>query len=208
MTPGMQVCVTDLTVIVKDNNKAIKHLLQSVTFIAEPGDVVALMGPSGAGKTTLLNCLAGRGMKGDVGGSATYSGHCLKDARSCIGYVTQDDIMYETLTPRENLTFASSFELAHLPRSDRCRAVEDAVDKLRLGQCADTVLGTPGLVRGISGGERKRTNVAMSLLGQPSLLLMDEPTSGLDSKMAAGLMMDVGEVAKQGCTVIATIHQP
>jgi len=208
MPTGMHVSVTDLTVTVNSKDKAPKHLLQSVTFVAEPGDVIALMGPSGAGKTTLLNRLVGRGIKGDVDGSATYSGHCLKDARSCIGYVTQDDIMYETLTPRENLTFAACFALSHLSRSERCKAVEDIMDKLRLGKCADTVVGTPGLVRGISGGERKRTNVAMSLLGQPSLLLMDEPTSGLDSKMAAELMVDVGEVAKQGCTVIATIHQP
>jgi len=115
--------------------------------------------------------------------------------------------MHETLTPRENLTFAAGFTLG-TPKSDRSKAVQDILSKLKLERCADTVVGTPGLVKGISGGERKRTNVAMSLLGRPSLLLMDEPTSGLDSKMAAELMTDVGEVAKQGCTVIATIHQP
>jgi len=63
-------------------------------------------------------------------------------------------------------------------------------------------------VRGISGGERKRTNVALSLLGSPSLLLLDEPTSGLDSKMSDSLMRDVKQVTEQGCTVVATIHQP
>ena len=82
------------------------------------------------------------------------------------------------------------------------------IEKLNLKKCADTVVGSPGLVRGISGGERKRTNVALSLLGSPSLLLLDEPTSGLDSKMSDSLMRDVKQVTEQGCTVVATIHQP
>ena len=86
--------------------------------------------------------------------------------------------------------------------------VETVIEKLNLTKCADTVVGSPGLVRGISGGERKRTNVALSLLGSPSLLLLDEPTSGLDSKMSDSLMRDVKQITEQGCTVVATIHQP
>ena len=86
--------------------------------------------------------------------------------------------------------------------------VESVIEKLNLKKCADTVVGSPGLVRGISGGERKRTNVALSLLGSPSLLLLDEPTSGLDSKMSDSLMRDVKQITEQGCTVVATIHQP
>lgn len=86
--------------------------------------------------------------------------------------------------------------------------MDEVMTKLKLQKCGDTVVGTPGLIKGISGGERKRTNVAISLLGRPSLLLLDEPTSGLDSKMSDDLMADLCDVAKQGCTVIATIHQP
>lgn len=115
--------------------------------------------------------------------------------------------MYETLTPRENLTFTAAFMLPKLSLEARSKAVEDVIEKLNLKKCADTVVGSPGLVRGISGGERKRTNVALSLLGNPSLLLLDEPTSGLDSKMSDSLMRDVRTIADQGCTVIATIHQ-
>lgn len=169
--------------------------------------MIALMGPSGAGKTTLLNSMVGRA-SGSIGGTVTYNGHSLAHARSCIGYVTQEDIMYETLTPRENLTFAAAFILPSLPHAKRQQAVEDIIEKLKLQKCADTVVGSPGLVRGISGGERKRTNVALSMLGQPSLLLLDEPTSGLDSKMSDSLMKDVKEIALEGCTVLATIHQP
>lgn len=72
--------------------------------------------------------------------------------------------------------------------------VEDVIDKLNLRKCAATVVGSPGLVRGISGGERKRTNVALSLIGSPSLLLLDEPTSGLDSKMSDSLIQERGDM--------------
>eukprot|EP00913_Durusdinium_trenchii_P035931 g33620.t1 len=116
--------------------------------------------------------------------------------------------MYETLTPRENLWFASAFILPKLSKDTRNSVIEGVIEKLNLKKCADTVVGSPGLVRGISGGERKRTNVALSLLGNPSLLLLDEPTSGLDSKMSDSLMRDVKQIGQQGCTVVATIHQP
>ena len=97
------------------------------------------------------------------------------------------------------------------PHSSCCFSpsqVDSVIEKLSLKKCADTVVGSPGLVRGISGGERKRTNVALSLLGSPSLLLLDEPTSGLDSKMSDSLMRDVKQITEQGCTVVATTHQP
>ena len=100
-------------------------------------------------------------------------------------------------------SFCFPFSISHCD----CE-VESVIEKLNLKKCADTVVGSPGLVRGISGGERKRTNVALSLLGSPSLLLLDEPTSGLDSKMSDSLMRDVKQITEQGCTVVATIHQP
>jgi len=167
---------------------------------------VALMGPSGAGKTTLLNCLVGRSRGSE--GKISYNGEELKQVRRSIGYVTQEDIMYETLTPRENLTFTCALIYPELSLAERQVIVEEVMQKLKLQKCADTVVGSPGLVRGISGGEKKRTNVALSLLGSPTLLLLDEPTSGLDSKMSDSLMSDLKQVASQGCTVIATIHQP
>eukprot|EP00930_Biecheleria_cincta_P084236 TRINITY_DN7372_c0_g2_i1.p1 TRINITY_DN7372_c0_g2~~TRINITY_DN7372_c0_g2_i1.p1 ORF type:complete len:654 (-),score=121.17 TRINITY_DN7372_c0_g2_i1:629-2590(-) len=206
---GMEVVVEKLNVSVSVSGLAEpKRLLQDLTFRVDPGDVVALMGPSGAGKTTLLNCLVGRGNVGTVDGSLSYNGLHLGQVRSDVGYVTQDDIMYESLTPRENLSFAAALLQRSASLAERRAAVEDVLHKLNLMKCADTLVGTPGLVKGISGGERKRTNVALSLLAQPTLLLLDEPTSGLDSKMAEELMADVGKVAQQGCTVIATIHQP
>jgi len=207
MAAGMRVGVEELTVSVAGKGGA-RKLLQDVSFLVEPGEVAALMGPSGAGKTTLLNRVVGRGITGEVSGRITYSGHSIDKIRSRIGYVTQDDIMYETLTPRENLNFTAAFVQGRASAQQQREAVEAVLHKLRLVKCADTVVGSPGLVKGVSGGERKRTNVAMSLLGKPQLLLLDEPTSGLDATMAAELMADVSAIAKTGCTVIATIHQP
>ncbi|CAJ1354662.1 unnamed protein product [Effrenium voratum] len=204
LAPSMDVSVEDLSITVAGGRK----LLQNVNCYVQKGAMVALMGPSGAGKTTLLNRIVGRQVSGVTEGDILYDGHPLSKVRSSVGYVTQDDIMYETLTPRENLTFAAAFILPKLSKDERSKVVEDVIDKLNLRKCADTVVGSPGLVRGISGGERKRTNVALSLIGSPSLLLLDEPTSGLDSKMSDSLIQDVKQIAEQGCTVIATIHQP
>ncbi|CAK9025730.1 Protein white [Durusdinium trenchii] len=199
---GMEVVVDDLSITTSFG----KRLLQHISCAVSSGDLVALMGPSGAGKTTLLNALAGR--SGDSGGRISYGGKAFQQVRSSLGYVTQEDIMYETLTCRENLGFAAAFIWPKLSTEARSELVQGVLEKLNLIKCADTVVGSPGLVRGISGGERKRTNVGLSLLGNPSLLLMDEPTSGLDSKMSDSLMRDVKQIAEQGCTVIATIHQP
>ena len=204
----MNVVVKDLTVTVSDKNKLENTLLDAISFTVLSADVVALMGPSGAGKTTMLNRLVGRGITGRVKGSIMYNGQGLEQMRTSMGYVTQDDIMYEVLTPRENLNFAAEFLQKNSKPADRRASVDEVMQKLRLMKCADTVVGTPGLTKGISGGERKRTNVALSLLGKPSMLLLDEPTSGLDSKMSLELTTDLRAIAQQGCTVISTIHQP
>ncbi|CAJ1447718.1 unnamed protein product, partial [Effrenium voratum] len=206
----MNVYVQGLGITVKGDRK----LLNDVSCTVQSGDMVALMGPSGAGKTTLLNSIVGRPTTGQVDGGIQYNGKPIDKVRSSVGYVTQDDIMYETLTVRENLSFAAAFILPAQSKAERAKAVEEVIQKLSLKKCSETVVGSPGLVRGISGGERKRTNVALSLLGKPSLpfgrawLLLDEPTSGLDSKMSDSLMRDVKMIAEQGCTVVATIHQP
>jgi len=200
----MNVSIENLTIKVAGGRK----LLDDVSGLVQAGEVVALMGPSGAGKTTLLNRIVGRPIAGTTEGGIFYDGASLGKIRSNVGYVTQDDIMYETLTPRENLMFAAAFILPKLDKEKRSLVVEGVIEKLNLKKCCNTVVGSPGLVRGISGGERKRTNVALSLLGNPTLLLLDEPTSGLDSKMSDSLMRDVKQIGEQGCTVIATIHQP
>lgn len=197
-----------LSVVACLKKKEEKQLLRDISCRVFGASIVALMGPSGAGKTTLLNRIAGRGFSGQVDGDITYNGRPLKSVKNQVGYVTQDDIMYEMLTPRQNLMFAAEFLRSRVSAAERKALVDDVITRLRLGKCADTIVGTPGITKGISGGERKRTNVGLSLLGAPSLLLLDEPTSGLDSKMSMELAVDLQHVANLGCTVVATIHQP
>ncbi|CAJ1330477.1 unnamed protein product [Effrenium voratum] len=186
---------------VRESEKLLLEL--KVCFAA--GESVALMGPSGSGKTTLLRCLAGRQSTGRLEGSVLYDGR-LRPPRRRVVYLAQEDLMYEDLTPRENLCFSAALMLA-MPRQQRLVAVEEVIDKLGLGECANTIIGSPGLTSGISGGERKRTSLALSLLGSPDLMLLDEPTSGLDSKKADLLIKDLKR-AHEGCTMVAAIHQP
>ncbi|CAE7893568.1 W [Symbiodinium microadriaticum] len=116
----MNVAVEGLSITVAGGRK----LLDEVNCVVQAGDMVALMGPSGAGKTTLLNSIVGRTITGLTEGGIYYDGAALSKVRSSVGYVTQDDIMYETLTPRENLTFAAIFILPKLSKESRQKVTE------------------------------------------------------------------------------------
>eukprot|EP00252_Welwitschia_mirabilis_P021401 TRINITY_DN5495_c0_g3_i3.p1 TRINITY_DN5495_c0_g3~~TRINITY_DN5495_c0_g3_i3.p1 ORF type:complete len:700 (-),score=99.66 TRINITY_DN5495_c0_g3_i3:995-3094(-) len=185
-----------------------KDILHNVTGNVTPGEVLAMMGPSGCGKTTLINLLGGR-MQHNVSGSITYNDQpYTKALKRRIGFVTQDDVLFPHLTVRETLIYAA---LLRLPRflskeSKRQRAME-VIHELGLDRCRDTIIGG-NLVRGVSGGERKRVCVGCEILIDPSLLFLDEPTSGLDSTTALRIVQMLKDIAKAGRTVVTTIHQP
>lgn len=122
-------------------------------------------------------------------------------------YVQQDDILFQTMTVRECLEFAAKLKL---PGSDdeKMARVEQIINELKLVKCQNTKIGGP-LVKGVSGGERKRTSIGVELITDPSLIFLDEPTTGLDSFTATSVMETLGDLArKQQRTVISTIHQP
>eukprot|EP00245_Coleochaete_scutata_P004681 TRINITY_DN1751_c0_g1_i1.p1 TRINITY_DN1751_c0_g1~~TRINITY_DN1751_c0_g1_i1.p1 ORF type:complete len:601 (+),score=90.96 TRINITY_DN1751_c0_g1_i1:314-2116(+) len=176
------------------------------------GGFTAIMGPSGSGKTTLLNTLACRldantRVEGEyrINGSP-YSNSELKKMSA---YVMQDDVLNVALTVEETLRYTAKLRLPPtLDKKERERRVEDVLQQMGIAHCRTTVVGSP-LVKGISGGERKRLCTAMELLTQPQLLFLDEPTSGLDSVTALSLCTALKNVADTGkCTVICTIHQP
>jgi len=123
-----------------------------------------------------------------------------------MGYVQQDDILFQTMTVKESLVFAAKLKLPGTPEEKEER-VKQVLDDLRLTDCRDTHIGGP-LVKGVSGGERKRTSIAVELVSNPSLLFLDEPTTGLDSFTATIICDIMSQLAKQGKTVISTIHQP
>ncbi|KAI3433262.1 ABC transporter domain-containing protein [Psidium guajava] len=188
--------------------KLTRNVLNGVTGEARPGELLAMLGPSGSGKTTLLTALAGR-LSGKVTGAITYNGHAFSSSvKRKIGYVSQDDVLYPHLTVLETLTYAALLRLPkELTRQEKAEQAEMIIAELGLARCRTNVVGGL-LVRGVSGGERKRVSIGLELLVNPSLLLLDEPTSGLDSTTAQRIVAQLRALARGGRTVVTTIHQP
>lgn len=184
-------------------------ILHGISGVASPGEILAVLGPSGSGKSTLLSALAGRLHGRGLTGTILANGRRL--SRSTVrrtGFVTQDDVLYPHLTVRETLVFCALLRLPRaLTRAEKASAAEAAIAELGLFKCADTIIGN-SLIRGISGGERKRVSIAHEMLMSPSLLILDEPTSGLDSTAAQRLMATLEAVAQRGRTVVTSVHQP
>eukprot|EP01036_Dinobryon_divergens_P026163 gene26163-34779_t len=177
------------------------------------GQVCAILGPSGAGKSSLLNVLAGRqasSSKSFITGKVEVGGRVVDPVayRQHIAYVMQDDALLATATPREAITFSAYMRL---PRAVSKEQITAMVDKLLadLGilECADVLIGG-ALIKGISGGQRKRTSVGVELITNPDLLFLDEPTSGLDSFSAFNLVTLLKNVAAKNSAILCTIHQP
>lgn len=184
-----------------------KNILNGVSGEANPGELLAIMGPSGGGKTSLLNTLSRRIRL--TSGSITLNGKKLpKNFNKVSAYVMQDDRLFETLTPRELFSFSANLRLPkETTQEEKKAAVEWVIQRLGLTSCADTRVGG-ALSRGLSGGERKRTSIGYELITNPSLLFLDEPTSGLDSYSSLVLLECLRDLAKDGHTIICTIHQP
>lgn len=194
-----------------------RALVSDFDLAIYPGEFIGLMGPSGCGKSTLINLLIGRLQA--TSGVVEYNGCDLASNVERfgpqIGYVPQDDILHPELTVREVLFYSARLKL---PREIGDGEIGKKIDKLceRLGLCRpgtgedarDTLIGSADR-RGISGGQRKRVNLAIELLTDPQILFLDEPTSGLSSKDTRIVMeMLRGIASERGIPVIITIHQP
>mmetsp|Transcript_33388 Transcript_33388/g.64431 ORF Transcript_33388/g.64431 Transcript_33388/m.64431 type:complete len:611 (-) Transcript_33388:404-2236(-) len=189
-----------------------RHILTSNSGTLNSGSLCALLGPSGSGKTSLLNILARRLR---TRGKLTVTGQVLlngeemgQESARDIAFVLQEDILYATTTPREAILFSATLRLpADMPRAEKRARVEDLITDLKLTECADTMIGGP-LMKGVSGGEKKRTAIAVELVKQPKLCFLDEPTSGLDSYAANSVVKSLRVLSQRGCCVLCTIHQP
>uniref|UniRef100_A0A8B9R8L0 Broad substrate specificity ATP-binding cassette transporter ABCG2 n=1 Tax=Astyanax mexicanus TaxID=7994 RepID=A0A8B9R8L0_ASTMX len=169
----------------------------------------AILGPTGGGKSSFLDVLAARKDPSGLSGEVLIDGAPQPPNFKCLsGYVVQDDVVMGTLTVRENLRFSAALRLSSSVRQKEKEArVNDLITELGLSKVADARVGTE-LIRGISGGERKRTNIGMELIIDPSVLFLDEPTTGLDASTANSVLHLLKRMANNGRTIIMSIHQP
>ncbi|XP_063271540.1 broad substrate specificity ATP-binding cassette transporter ABCG2 isoform X2 [Prinia subflava] len=185
-----------------------KEVLRDVNGIMKPG-LNAILGPTGSGKSSLLDILAARkdprGLSGDIlinGAPQPANFKCTS------GYVVQDDVVMGTLTVRENLQFSAALRLPKsVKEREKKERVNQIIKELGLSKVADSKVGTQ-FTRGVSGGERKRTNIGMELITDPAVLFLDEPTTGLDASTANAVLLLLKRMSKQGKTIIFSIHQP
>ena len=185
--------------------------LHQVSFQERSGDLVGILGGSGVGKTTLLNVLNGK-IK-PSGGTITINGHNLHDPKNkeilkgVIGYVPQDDLLLEELTVYQNLEFNARFCFGNMNEEQIEDIIQQALVDFDLLEARDLVVGSP-LKKILSGGQRKRLNIALELMREPSILFVDEPTSGLSSADSEKVLYLLKRQCLKGKLVFANIHQP
>jgi ABC transport system ATP-binding/permease protein len=189
-----------LDLVVRAEGRA---LVDGVSFSLEAGQFLAVLGPTGAGKSTLLRALIGShpADEGQVlyNGRDVYAG--FAELRNRIGYVPQDDLLHSQLTVREALRYAARLRFPpDVAEAERSHRVDEVMAELGLSQRADLVVSR------LSGGQRKRTSVAIELLTRPSLLVLDEPTSGLDPGYEKSVMDLLRSLADGSRTVITVTH--
>jgi ABC-type multidrug transport system ATPase subunit len=183
--------------------------VHDLSFKEESGKMVGIIGSSGAGKTTLLNVLNGSADPSE--GSVEINGYNIVTDKSkldgVVGHVSQDDLLIESLTVFENLYFNAKLCFDKYSSFQLIRIVLNLLKDLGLYDARNLKVGNP-LDKKISGGQRKRLNIALELIREPSVLFLDEPTSGLSSRDSAKIMDLLKNLALKGKLIFVVIHQP
>ncbi|KAK0187369.1 P-loop containing nucleoside triphosphate hydrolase protein [Armillaria mellea] len=212
---GIDVDLTDYTLNIRRRRGDDVEILQGITSCFEAGKVNVILGPSGSGKSSLLNLMAQRlqstlQMTYVAGGTMTLNGVPAKPEvmSTLCSYVTQDDsALLPYLTVRETLQFAAALRLPRtMSKDEKRQRADEVILKMGLKDCCHTFIGNE-LLKGISGGEKRRVSIAVQVLTEPQVLMLDEPTSGLDAFTAASILDVLAQLAKEGRTIITTLHQ-
>lgn len=183
--------------------------LHDINFAESSGGLIGIMGGSGAGKSTLLNVLNGNytPSKGRVTINGIDIHNDKQNIEGVIGFISQDDLLIEELTVFQNLFFNAKLCFKELSGKQIARRVIKMLKAIGLYDSKDLKVGNP-LEKTISGGQRKRLNIALELIREPSVLFVDEPTSGLSSRDSENIMDLLKELALKGKLVFVVIHQP
>lgn len=203
---------TNVRVVIEAESLAFKFKngdngLKPFTFSEESGQLIGIMGGSGAGKSTLMNLLNGK--IAPSSGRVHINGFSLEkaSAEGVIGYVPQDDLLFEELTVYQNLYFNAQVCFSNFSNDLLKDTVNRVLEDLDLVDIKNLKVSDP-LHKTISGGQRKRLNIALELMREPSVLFVDEPTSGLSSMDSEKMMFLLKNLARKGKLVIAILHQP
>jgi ABC-type multidrug transport system ATPase subunit len=183
--------------------------LHEINFKEESGRLVGIMGASGSGKSTLLNVLNGNlsPSKGLVSLNGIDIHRESRKLDGLIGYVAQDDLLIDELTVFQNLYYNARLCFGKKTHEEITRIVEETLSTLGLAETRDLRVGNP-LDKTISGGQRKRLNIALELIREPAVLFVDEPTSGLSSRDSENIMDLLKELCLKGKLIFVVIHQP
>lgn len=182
-----------------------------MTLNEESGNLIGIMGASGAGKSTLLNVLNGNYKP--TKGTVAINGFDIHDPANkdkiegVIGYVSQDDLLIEELTVFQNIYYNAKLCFGDLSDFQIKRLTIKVLNALGLYETKNLKVGSP-LEKTISGGQRKRVNIALELIREPSILFVDEPTSGLSSRDSENIMDLLKELTLRGKLIFVVIHQP
>ncbi len=183
--------------------------LQNVNIAETGGKLIGLMGASGSGKSTLLSVLNGSELPSS--GRVLINGidiHKNPDKlEGIVGFIPQDDLLMDDLTVFQNLYYSARLCFGHYSRKEIGDLVEKVLLNLGLSEIRNLKVGSP-LEKTISGGQRKRLNIGLELLREPTVLFVDEPTSGLSSRDSENIMDLLKELSLRGKMIFVVIHQP
>lgn len=183
--------------------------LQQINLSETQGKLIGILGASGSGKTTLLNILSG--IYKPTSGSVKINGidlHKEPDKlEGVLGYIPQDDLLIEELTVFQNLYYSAKLCFRNKPDEEIRALVDKTLENLGLDRIKNLKVGNV-FNKLISGGQRKRLNIALELIREPLILFVDEPTSGLSSRDSENVMDLLRELTLKGKLIFVVIHQP